>query len=143
MPRAMRPCPPSFSLANTKIVSPSAMCLPPYIVFCAMNASVFARGSRTSALIANVMRFSTNAPAFRGGDAGHPVAFSVPGMMANGNMTTTNERMIATTIGPRMGGSALNSGPDVSQVSGHFRRPDRPCRSNRPAGRAARRGASS
>jgi len=27
----------AFSLAKTKIVSPSAMCLPPYIVFCAVN----------------------------------------------------------------------------------------------------------
>jgi hypothetical protein len=54
-PRAMRPGPPSFSLANTKTVSPSAICLPPYIVFCAVNANVFARGSQTSALIANAM----------------------------------------------------------------------------------------
>ena len=44
-PRAMRPWPPSFSLANTNTVSPSAICLPPYIVFCAVNANVFARGS--------------------------------------------------------------------------------------------------
>src|SRR5690349_4585363 len=57
MPRAMRPCPPSFSLANTKIVSPSAMLLPPYIVFCAGKANAFARGSGTSALIANGMLF--------------------------------------------------------------------------------------
>jgi hypothetical protein len=54
-PRAMRPCPPSFSLAKTKTVSPSAICLPPYIVFCAVNANVFARGSLTSVLIANAM----------------------------------------------------------------------------------------
>src|SRR5215510_2621949 len=54
-PRAMRPCPPSFPLANTKTVSPSAICLPPYIVFCAVNANVFARESQTSALIANAM----------------------------------------------------------------------------------------
>ncbi len=54
-PRAMRPCPPSFSLANTKTVSPSAICLPPYIVFCADNANVFARESQISALIANAM----------------------------------------------------------------------------------------
>ena len=47
--------PPSFSLATTKTVSPAAICLPPYIVFCAMNANVFARGSRTSALIANAV----------------------------------------------------------------------------------------
>ena len=33
-PLAMRPGPPSISLAKTKIVSPLAMCLPPYIVFC-------------------------------------------------------------------------------------------------------------
>jgi hypothetical protein len=31
------------------------MCLPPYIVFCALNANVFANGSLTSALIANIM----------------------------------------------------------------------------------------
>src|SRR3954447_7214829 len=37
-PLAIRPGPPSFSLAKTKIVSPRAICLPPYIVFCAMNA---------------------------------------------------------------------------------------------------------
>jgi hypothetical protein len=54
-PRAMRPCPPSFSLANTKTVSPSAICLPPYIVFYAVNANVFARGSQTSAFIATAM----------------------------------------------------------------------------------------
>ena len=54
-PRAMRPRPPSFSLANTKTVSPAAICLPPYIVFCAVNANVFARGSQTPALIANAM----------------------------------------------------------------------------------------
>src|ERR1043166_8589879 len=57
-PRAIRPCPPSFSLANTKTVSPSAMCLPPYMVFCAVNANVFSRGSETSALIANAMLFA-------------------------------------------------------------------------------------
>src|SRR4030095_8656178 len=54
-PRAIRPCPPSFSLANTKTVSPSAICLPPYIVFCATNENAFARGSGISALIANAM----------------------------------------------------------------------------------------
>src|SRR5262249_37336773 len=54
-PQAMRPGPPSFSLAKTKIASPLAMRLPPYIVFCALNANVFARGSTTAALIANVM----------------------------------------------------------------------------------------
>src|SRR5215475_4362652 len=31
------------------------MCLPPYIVFCALNANVSANGSLTSALIANVI----------------------------------------------------------------------------------------
>jgi hypothetical protein len=35
-PLAMRPDPPSFSLAKRKMVSPLAMCLPPYIVFCAL-----------------------------------------------------------------------------------------------------------
>jgi hypothetical protein len=54
-PLAMRPGPVSFSLANTKIVSPLAMRLPPYIVFCALKPNVFADGSLTSALIANVM----------------------------------------------------------------------------------------
>ena len=54
-PRAMRPRPPSFSLAKTNTVSPLAICLPPYIVFCAVKTNVFARGSRTSALIANAM----------------------------------------------------------------------------------------
>src|SRR3954471_14977730 len=54
-PRAIRPCPPSFSLANTKTVSPSAICFPPYIVFCATNENAFARGSGISALIANAM----------------------------------------------------------------------------------------
>jgi hypothetical protein len=54
-PRAMRPCPPSFSLAKTNTVSPLAMCLPPYIVFCAANTNVLARRSRTSVLIANAM----------------------------------------------------------------------------------------
>jgi hypothetical protein len=53
-PRAMRPAPPSFSPAKTKIASPLATRLPPYIVFCAVNAKRFARGSSTSALIANV-----------------------------------------------------------------------------------------
>jgi len=54
IPRATRPDPPSFSLANTKIVSPAAICLPAYIVFCPLNSHVFALGSITSALIANV-----------------------------------------------------------------------------------------
>jgi hypothetical protein len=31
------------------------MCLPPYIVFCALNANVSAHGSLTSALIANIV----------------------------------------------------------------------------------------
>jgi hypothetical protein len=53
--RAMRPCPPSFSLANTNSVSPSAMYLPPYIVFCAANVNVFALGSPIAALMANAM----------------------------------------------------------------------------------------
>src|SRR5262249_17129402 len=44
-----------FSLANRKIVSPAAMCLPPYMVFCAENANVFARASAIAALIAYVM----------------------------------------------------------------------------------------
>src|SRR5580658_4955761 len=51
----MRPWPPSFSLENTKTVSPSAISLPPYIVFWAANEKVFARGSTTSALIAYAM----------------------------------------------------------------------------------------
>ena len=47
---------PALILApNTKTVSPSAIRLPPYIVFCAANANVLARGSQTSALIANAM----------------------------------------------------------------------------------------
>src|SRR5215831_20859043 len=54
-PRATRPGPPSFSLAKTKIVSPVLMYLPLYIVFCALNANVSARGSLTSTLMANVM----------------------------------------------------------------------------------------
>src|SRR5262249_12915463 len=54
MPLAIRPEPPSFSLAKTKILSPFAMYLPPYIVFCSLNANVSACGLLTSALIANV-----------------------------------------------------------------------------------------
>src|SRR5439155_13692182 len=54
----MRPGPLSFSLAKTKIVSPLAMCLPLYIVFCALNANVSAHGSLTSALIANIILLS-------------------------------------------------------------------------------------
>src|SRR5207253_2375439 len=57
-PLAMRPGPPSFSLAKRKIVSPLAMCLPPYIVFCALNANISAHGSLTSALIANIILFT-------------------------------------------------------------------------------------
>src|SRR5438876_153104 len=51
----MRLGPPSFSFAKTKIVSPLAMCLPAYIVFCALNANVSAHESLTSALIANII----------------------------------------------------------------------------------------
>src|SRR6267154_2029856 len=51
----MRPWPPSFSLANTKTVSPAVISLPPYIVLCAANANVLARRSTTFALIANTM----------------------------------------------------------------------------------------
>src|SRR5205814_302890 len=54
-PRAIRPGPPSFSLAKTKTVSPLAMCLPPYIVFCARKANVFARSAVTCALMAYVI----------------------------------------------------------------------------------------
>src|SRR5579862_4925592 len=53
----MRPWPPSFSLANTNTVSPSAIDLPPYIVFWAMNTKVLACGSTTCALIAYAMIF--------------------------------------------------------------------------------------
>jgi hypothetical protein len=52
-PRAIRPCPPSFSLANTKIVSPRAIRLPPYIVFWARSSKLVADGSPISALTAN------------------------------------------------------------------------------------------
>src|SRR5690348_10938467 len=52
MPRAMRPEPPSDSLARTKITSPSAMCLPPYIVFCREKKHDFAFRSAMSVLIA-------------------------------------------------------------------------------------------
>ena len=47
-PLAVRPGPPSFSLAKMKIESPLAMCLPPYMVFCAVNVKVFAFGSLTT-----------------------------------------------------------------------------------------------
>src|SRR5262245_42911192 len=53
-PRAMRPRPPSFSLAKRKTVSPFATRLPPYIVFCALKVNRSARGLRTSALTAKV-----------------------------------------------------------------------------------------
>lgn len=43
-----------FGLAKRKILSPEAMDLPPYIVFCAVNENVFARGSVISVLIANM-----------------------------------------------------------------------------------------
>jgi hypothetical protein len=38
-----------------KIVPAVAMCLPPYIVFGALNVNVSGQGSRTAALIANVL----------------------------------------------------------------------------------------
>src|SRR5262247_89001 len=62
-PLAMRPGPPSFSLAKTKIVSPVAIRLPPYMVFCALNVNDVARGSRTAALIAKLMRLVSHRPA--------------------------------------------------------------------------------
>src|SRR5206468_10443320 len=40
-----------------KTMSPLAMCLPPYIVFCSLNANASAPGSLTSALIANILPF--------------------------------------------------------------------------------------
>ncbi len=46
-PLAIRPGPPSFSLAKMKMVSPLAIRLPAYIVFCALKANVSARGSPT------------------------------------------------------------------------------------------------
>src|SRR4051812_27465966 len=58
MPLAIRPTPPSFSLANTSTVSPAAMCLPPYIVLCSRKLNWSARGSVTSALMANMRRSS-------------------------------------------------------------------------------------
>ncbi|WP_181168914.1 MULTISPECIES: hypothetical protein [unclassified Mesorhizobium] len=45
----------SFSPANRKIASPSATCLPPYIVFRAAKANVVAPGLAILALIANAM----------------------------------------------------------------------------------------
>src|SRR5204862_6555190 len=54
-PLAMSPGPPSFSLAKTKMVSPGAMCFPPYIVFCALKSNICADGSPTSALMAKTM----------------------------------------------------------------------------------------
>ena len=58
MPLATRPAPPSFSLAKTKITSPLAICLPPYIVFWFPNANTSACGSMTSVLIANIVFLS-------------------------------------------------------------------------------------
>jgi hypothetical protein len=58
-PLATRPGPPSSSLAKMKIGSPSATCLPPYIVFCARNAST------SSALIANALPMSNSAESGR------------------------------------------------------------------------------
>src|SRR5580692_8255377 len=55
MPRALRPRPPSFSLAKMKIVSPAAISLPPYIVLHALKVKFLSRGSSTAALIANTM----------------------------------------------------------------------------------------
>ena len=48
-PLPIRPNPPSFSLAKTKIVSPEATRLPPSIVRCATNASFRTSGWGTSA----------------------------------------------------------------------------------------------
>jgi hypothetical protein len=55
IPRAIKPRPPSFSLANRKMMSPAAMRLPPYMVFSAMNTNVSARVSGAAALMANAM----------------------------------------------------------------------------------------
>src|ERR1700744_6242562 len=55
MPGALRPRPPSFPLAKMKTVSPAAISLPPYIVLYALKVKILARGSSTSALIANIM----------------------------------------------------------------------------------------
>src|SRR5579862_6671594 len=52
---ARRPWPPSFSLAKTQTVSPSAISLLPYIGLYAMNPNVLARRSATSALTAKAM----------------------------------------------------------------------------------------
>jgi hypothetical protein len=38
-----------------KMVSPSVICLPPYIVLCAMNVNAAARGSITFAFMAYTM----------------------------------------------------------------------------------------
>ena len=48
-----------FVIAKTKTASPSAMCLPPYIVFCAVNVNVAAAESLTSALITNARLIAT------------------------------------------------------------------------------------
>src|SRR5207248_6535764 len=73
-PLAMRPGPPSFSLAKTKIVSPSAMCLPPYIVFCAGNANLSTEESLTLALIENII-LPWQAKAPREGCSSHTIYF--------------------------------------------------------------------
>src|SRR6185503_1860995 len=49
------------------------MRLPPYIVFCATNANVFARALRTSALIANAIRPPSAPAESRGGRAPPPI----------------------------------------------------------------------
>ena len=56
-PAAISPDPPSFSLAKMKMVSPTAICLPPYIVFCAGKLNVIDRGFVTAALMANASGF--------------------------------------------------------------------------------------
>ena len=61
-PLAIKPEPPSFSLAKTKTVSPSAICLPPYIVFCARKTNVSDPGSFTSALIAKINTLTPTIP---------------------------------------------------------------------------------
>src|SRR4029079_18171692 len=55
IPQATRPDPPSFSLAKMNIESPLAMCLPPYIVFCAGKADRVGRALLTSALIMKII----------------------------------------------------------------------------------------
>jgi hypothetical protein len=58
MPRAIRPGPPSFSLAKTKMTSPLAMRLPPYMVFCPLNANAFAARALISVLMAYMSSFA-------------------------------------------------------------------------------------